>query len=494
MKTLSILYQKSTAGNLHNRFWLCVFPLLMLTWSCGDLLEENPQTIAAENFYNTEEEVRSAVNAIYSPLRMEMAEQIAILDTHTDWGYGRGSRAQYNDFEGFNTANINATSVRWNAYYLSIRNSNLVIKNAPEGTSISEEALARNLGEAKFLRAFAYFDLVRNWGSVPLRLDTNLEQLDLAKSSVEDIYSLILSDLAEAEETLPEVQEQIGRPTRYAAKTLLAHVYLTLGRYDESLSKTEEVINSGRYALVRVNSVEDFQVNLFGPDLTTTSEEVFHLKYAREVAQGNWLLWIINHPNTGLYNLGGAYAHYAVSTDPFYTNWDDADLRKSLWIPIDFGMGSNTLVSGKYIDRQAISNRGAGNDLPIYRYADVLLMFAEASARATNEPTEEGLEALNQVHRRAFGLDPDLPSDEDYQIQDYDEDTFVDLVLQERAYEFQFEGKRWLDLKRTGKAAEVIQQGKGKTIAEKHYLFPIPFEELNLNKALDPTTDQNPGY
>ncbi|MCH7413552.1 RagB/SusD family nutrient uptake outer membrane protein [Belliella sp. R4-6] len=494
MKSSNIYSKNKDINRLQFRTWMVLIPFMFLASSCEDLLEENPRTIAAENFYNTEEEVRSAVNAIYSPLRMEMAEQFAILDTHTDWGYGRGSRAQYNDFEGFNAGNINATTVRWNAYYLSIRNANLVLRYAPEGSSISEEALARNIGEAKFLRALAYFDLVRNWGGVPMRMETNLDQLDLSKSSEEEIFELIISDLTDAEQKLPEVQQQIGRPTQNAAKTLLAHVYLTLNRFDEARTKAAEVINSERHSLVRVTSVRDFQVNLFGPDLTTTTEEIFHLKYAREVAQGNWLLWIVNHPSTNLYNFGGAFAHYALSTDPFYANWQDGDLRKALWIPVDFGMGPNTLVTGKFIDNQAISNRGAGNDLPIYRYSDVLLMFAEASSRAANSPTEEALDALNQVQRRAYGLDPNVASDIDFQLADYDSESFLDLILTERAYEFQFEGKRWLDLKRTGKAASVIQEGKGRTIAEKHYLWPIPFEELNLNKGLDPTTDQNPGY
>jgi hypothetical protein len=471
-----------------------LFVFAILFFSCEGILDESPKTVVVENFYNTAEEVATATNAIYIPLRREMGEQVAILDTHTDWGYGRGSRAQYNDFAGFNAANINATTVRWNAYYLAIRNANLVIRNAPEGTSISEADIARFVAEAKFLRALVYFDLVRNWGGVPLRTDENLELMDVEKGSIANIYALIIADLEEASLNLPETQAAIGRPTLHAAKSMLANVYLTLERYDEAAATALEVIQSNRFALVPVTTREDFQLRVFGPDLVTSSEEIFYLKYAREVDQGNWLLWIINHPNTRLYNLGGAYAHYSLSSDPFYIGWNEGDLRKSLWYPVNFGMGANTLISGKFIDTQAISNRGAGNDMPIYRYAEVLLIYAEANARASGAPSLEGIEALNQVHRRAYGLDPTVPSAVDYILEGYDLESFVDLVLTERAYEFQFEGKRWYDLKRTGKAAEVIQAAKGVTIAEKHYLWPIPFEEINLNKALDPTTDQNPGY
>ena len=107
--------------------------------------------------------------------------------------------------------------------------------------------------------------------------------------------------------------------------------------------------------------------------------------------------------------------------------------------------------------------------------------------------TPEAMEALNQVHRRAYGYAPEATSAVDFKIADYDTNSFVDLVLQERAYEFIFEGKRWLDLKRTGTAATTILDVKGITIAEKHYLWPIPQAELDFNDLMGPE-DQNPGY
>src|SRR5690606_30364279 len=130
-------------------------------------------------------------------------EQICILDAHTDWGYGRGSRAQYNDFAGLNSTNINTAGSRWNSFYLAIRNANLVIANTQPGESITEQEVAENVAEAKFLRAWAYFDLVRNWGGLPLRTDQNLGQADIPRSSEEDVYALILSDLSDAEDNTP---------------------------------------------------------------------------------------------------------------------------------------------------------------------------------------------------------------------------------------------------------------------------------------------------
>lgn len=472
--------------------------VLMLVFfsSCEDLLEEKPKTIAAEIFYNTAEEVETAVNAIYGALRSNnMVEQIVILDTHTDWGYGRGSRADYNNLQGFNAANINNAGARWNTFYLAIRNANLVIANAPNGSSISQSDINKNLGEAKFLRAFAYFQLVRNWGDIPLRTEANMTEKDLPKSPVADVYDLIVSDLTFAENNLPETQALVGKATKYAAKTMLADVYLTLGKYAEARDKANEVILSGKYSLVSAASKSDFQQKLFGPEIITTPEELFYLKYTRQAGEGSWMLWVLSHPSTGNFNFGGAYAHYSDATNPFYLSWNDSDIRKSLWDKINFGLGPNTLVSSKYIDKNAVEqSRGAGNDLPIYRYADVLLIYAEASCMASTGPTSEGMEALNKVHRRAYGFNPSAVSDVDYNITNYTKESFQNLVLTERAYEFIFEGKRWYDLKRTDKAAEVINAAKKITIAEKAYLWPIPVSELDYNKALDPATDQNPGY
>ncbi|GAB3225529.1 RagB/SusD family nutrient uptake outer membrane protein [Algoriphagus aestuariicola] len=463
-----------------------------LSISCESLLEEEPKTIVSENFYQSKSDFEAATNAIYFPLRMVRSEQIAVLSAHTDWGYGRGSRAQYNDFEGFNPTNINAAAARWNSFYQGIRNANLVIQKAPLSEELTEEERELFLAEAKFLRALTYFDLVRNWGGVPLRTDKNIDEKDVPKSSPEEVYELILKDLVEAEMYLPPATDEPGRPTEWAVKTLLADVYLHLEDYEMAKTKAQEVMAAEEFQLVPIRSVDDIRQKIFGATLITSSEEIFAFKYARQSGQGNGLPWILNHPSTGLYNFGGAYAHYSDATNPFYREWQEGDLRKALWEMVDFGLGDSTLVNGKFSETQAPDNSGAGNDIPVYRYPELLLIFAEASARLDGL-TEPSLEALNQVRRRAFGLDPNAESELDFVMADLTVEGFLDLVLQEKAYETQFEGKRWMDLKRTGRAAEFVLKNKGITISEKHYLWPIPVEELNFNEAMDPS-DQNPGY
>jgi len=461
---------------------------------CKKTLDEEPKLILEETFYNTPEEAEAGVNAIFPPLRLGaqgIASYNATLECHTDYAYGRGSWAQFNDFAGLDAGNTTRVADFWQSFYLAIRNANLVIKNVPNGDAIGEEDIKRYVAEAKFMRAFCYFHLVRDWGGIPLRTDVNMEEQNVGRSTVEEVYALIEADLSEAETNLPDNNTaQPGRPTVWMAKTLLSDVLLTTQKYQEARDKAQEVISSNLFSLVPIQSVDDFE-KIFGVGAGVTKEEIFHFKYSRE-EQGNYYPFIINHPSTGyLGKIGiGAYAQYGDSTSIFYKGWNDGDLRKALWYPLDFGMGKNTLLLKKFIDPQAANQYGAINDFPLYRYPEVLLIFAEADARV-NGVTPDAVEAVNKVKRRSYGLAIDVASDIDYQAASLSPESFIDAVLQEKAYEFQFEGKRWFDLKRTGKAAQILLENKGITIAEKHYLWPIPLSELNYNQAID---QNNPGY
>lgn len=474
----------------------CLILVLCCFSSCTDLLEEETKSLAVETFYNTAAEVETAVNAIYSPLRSTRCLSglyLSQLESYTDYCYGNGSYAVLNEFQGLNSTNINRVGNIWDQFYLSIRNANLVIANAPLGNDISSEDIDRFVGEAKFLRALTYFYLVRNWGGVPLRTIDNMSQIDLPRASESAVYDLILSDLIEAESTLPNEASNIGRPTLWSAKALLSHVYLQLERFSEAASKADEVIQSGIYSLIPVTTVEDFQ-DIFGPDITNSTEEIFYLKFIRQNNQGYQWCMFVNDAGTQLHGAGGFTSHWSDRTNYYFSNWDNSDLRKSLWFNWDINRGPDAMLSQKIIDPLAISASGAGNDNTIYRYSDVLLIFAEAATREAGMPTVSALEALNQVHRRAYGFAPEQVSPVDFNITDYNEEQFVDLIIQERGYEFQYEGKRWLDLKRTGKAQQIISMAKDKTISDSHYFWPIPISEMNYNKAIDPTTDQNPGY
>lgn len=492
--------EKSLTSRLYTSFKLInwgaagAISLLLLT-SCEKLLVEGPKFMVVENFFNTAAEVESATNAIYIPLRnTNYTVYETTLECQADYTYGRGSWAPLHGYQGLNDANISRVAGLWNAFYLSIRNANLVIQNAPKGKSISQADISKYVAEAKFMRAFNYFQLVRNWAGVPLRTEANMTEIDLKRSTVDEVYNLIVADLTEAENALPDKSSNVGRPSKWSAKTLLADVYLQLGKYTEARDKADEVIKSNKFSLVPVATKADFQTKVFGPELVSTTEEIFYFKYARQIDQGNYMLWITNHPSTNLFNFGGAYVVYGETTGSFYKAWDDNDIRKSLWEKVNIGLGANTLISSKFVDQKAISQTGAGNDDPVYAYADVLLIYAEAASRVNNGPTTQAMDAVNQVRRRGYGKNPTAPSTVDLVLANYNADSFLDLVIRERGYEFIYLGKRWLDLKRTGKLKDMIKASKGITVADKHLLWPIPVSELNFNKALDPAKDQNPGY
>lgn len=503
MKKSFIIYLNKTYLRV---FKYCI-TFIILIWifpSCKKELVEAPKSLAVENFYKTSAEIEAAVNAIYVPLRDPsvngMGVYIAVLEAQTDYSYGRGSYAVLNTFQGNNSVITTRISGVWQGFYLSIRNANLVIKNAPNATSLSQADINQYVAEAKFLRAFSYFNLVRNWGGVPLRTEENMTETDLKRSPTDSVYNLIISDLNDAETNLPDNSVDAGRPSKWAAKTMLADVYLQINMFSEARDKAEEVIQSNKYSLVPINTVDDFQ-NIFGPNVITTPEEIFYLKFSHIAGQGDLWPALLNHPATGLLGGGGVYGIYGDSTSPFFQTWDNNDLRKGLWYTWNIGVGPSTVLSKKFIDPASINSglsgaglAGAANSLPWYRYADLLLIYAEASDRANSGPSPEGMEALNEVHRRGYGMDPTKPSPVDFQLSNYNGDSFLDLVIRERGYEFNLEGKRWMELRRTGKAAEIIMAAKGKTIAAKAYLWPIPAAELNFNKALDPTKDQNPGY
>lgn len=474
---------------------LMIFTGLFVFTSCEGLLEENPKQIVVENFYANAADVASAVNATYLPLRGGgfTASYTVIVDVENDWGYGRGSRAQYNDWTAFNSTNRNRAQGRWNSFYRAIRDANLVIQNAPADLSAGEQKEVNEfVAEAKFMRAYYYFQLVRCWGGVPLRTVDNMEEKDLARSSANQVYDLIVSDLLDAEAGLPNVQSDIGRPTKYAAKTMLADAYMDMQMFPEARALAKEVIDANVYSLVPVKTRDDFW-NIFGPEILTSPEEIWYIKYSRQQGQGNFMGWIVNHSSTGLYNFGGAFAHFANARDAFYQNWPDNDLRKALWDFADFGFADSTIVTRKFPDPNAISRNDIATDFPLYRYAEVLYIFAEADARVAGGPTSEGMEAVNQIRRRGYGEDINKPSPLDFDMASYNLDSFIDLIIEERGYEFVFEAKRWFTLKRTGKLAEVLLKNRGVVVPEARYLWPIPVSEMNFNDAVN-DADQNPGY
>jgi hypothetical protein len=472
--------------------------------SCEDILTEKPKGLTVESFYNTAVEVEAGLAAIYAPLRANMSGWwIGILESQTEWGAGLTAAANFDPFKtmtGIDKVGENNLIPIWNGYYSAIRNANLVISYVPEGTALTTDQKNKYLAEAKFLRAFAYFQLVRGWGGVPFHTEENLrESASIPKATKEQVYALITSDLEFAEMHLPDQAPLVGKPSRWAAKTVLADVYFFQALYPQASAKATEVIQSGKYSLERVAVANDFN-KLFGMG-ANSAEEIFYLKY--NVSSASQLILFTQQIITPWFGSAGYGVVNWHNGAKFYTDWNDSDFRKGFnWYrdtksnpflanqPAFPSTGVTILSPKKY------NNPGANIEtfsLPLYRYADVLLIYAEASARAAG-PTADGMEKLNMVRRRAYGYDPLQPAPVDFKLADYDPTAFTDLVIQERGYEFQFEGKRWFDLVRAGTVKEVMKNSISREVADKHLLWPIPAIEFDLNTGLDRSKDQNPGY
>ena len=472
---------------------ISIILLMPLVMACSDLLEEQPKAVATETFYNTADEIESAVYATYAPLRSGYTTLWYVNAGEVDYAVGRLSFENMSSFDqSWNSTNISRTDGVWTALYQAIRNANLVITNASNATAATQDEINKYIAEAKFVRAFCYYQMVRNWGGVPLRTEENMLESDVSRSSENDVYALIVSDLEYAHSNLPVTQPAAGRADQFAAKAMLTHVYLQLQRWSEARSKALEIINSGRYSLVGVSNSDDFY-KIFGPSVVTSSEEIFYLKYNYD--SPSYTARYRHYTNTPYFNATGAYAKYADSADiKVIREWDFKDLRKKFMLyNCNIGFGTRTMLFKKFIDPSAPSY-GCTNDYPAYRYPDILLFYAEADCRVNNGPTADGMEKLNMIHRRAYGYTPGATSPVDFKLNDYNKDSFINLVLQEGMYEQMDEAKRFLELKRTGKLQEVVLANRGITVAESHLLFPIPSVEYDYNGAIDPTKDQNPGY
>ena len=461
--------------------------------ACEDLLTEEPKRIAAETFYNTAEEIDAAVIAIYNQFQYGLRKNIhTMAESQIDYGYARGSYLVVFQFQGLDATNINRMSDIWARIYRAIRDANLVIQKAPESKYASQAEIDEFVAEAKFLRAFSYALLVRYWGDVPVRTEDNMLELAVPRTAAADIYKFIIDDLKAAEMKLPDTPRQWGRPTKTAAKTVLAEIYMFTEDYPAARTKALEVINSGKHDLVRVSKADDFY-NLFGVGVNGTKEEIFYVKFNQEF--GNDFVTMGHYNKSPYMNFRGHNGLYTDSvTNKFIKNWDYKDLRKKLnfYHSGTVNGSKTTLFYKKFKDETATTNYSA-TDFTFYRYADLLLYYAEADCRVNNGPTDDGVEKLNMVRRRAYGYNPNAVSPVDFKKADYNKETFLDLILLERGYETLFEGKRYADLKRMGKFAQTIFDAYGITIDNKILLYPIPLDEINFNEAIS-ETDQNPGY
>lgn len=475
------------------RYNIYIILLLLIVVGCKKQLVEEPYLITQENFYNNNTEAKAGIAAVYPGLRSAFNNYYLVTtESSSDIFIARDNWGQISLQEGLLGSNRAQTEGFWLNFYASIRNANIMINAIPRAKALSEPEKTAYIAEARFLRALAYFHLVRCYGAVPLRTDANLGLVNLARSPVADVYKLITDDLIFAENNLPDVSAVAGRGSKWTAKAVLADVYFTLHNNSAARDKASEIIQSGKFDLVEVRDSAGFN-NIFGPAAGgATKEEIFYIKYSQQ-STWSWPRFLVfNTSATGGYLLnGGYYIPTGRVWMPFYKNWDDNELRKA-WDTEALKPGTDSLIviCSKFRDREFADGR---MNYPLYRYADILLLFAEADCLDKGAPTAAGMDALNRIHRRAYGYDTKSASPVDFSLNNYNKDQFLELVLGERGKETYAEGKRWFDLKRTGKLKEKIKESYGIDVKEIALLWPIPNAEINFNESITPA-DNNPGY
>lgn len=482
--------------------------VLVLTFgSCKKYLDKAPlDSVNTSNYFKTSTDAINAVNACYQPMQRPKLFNLRMWTSdiyagNSVVGAGGGTDGiETVEEANFTTDASNAGVLDlWRGPYPGILYCNLVIQNVP-GINMDTTLRNRIVGEAKFLRANYYFILVRFFGDVPLILESQTPASSNyypKRTPVAQIYQQIIQDLNDAITLLPPREtysgSDIGRASKGAAIGTLAKVYLTLGQYDKVVPLCQQVTALG-YAL-NTNYADNFN-----PATKNSKESLFEIQYSGstqygffdDLNQASWTSPFMGPRNTNF--VGGAYG-WNQPTQEFVDSYEPGDLRKDLTILYqgcpDFNgnvYSSSYSTTGynvrKFLVPTTIASQynNSSEDFPVLRYADVLLMQAEAMNELGQ--TAQAAAPLNLVRERA-GL-PDIQSG-------LSQNDFRIAVLHERRMELAFEGQRWFDLIRinNGQYGISFLQSIGHTnVSAKNLLMPIPLAEIQANANLI----QNNGY
>ncbi len=482
--------------------------LVSVPFACQDFLDISPQgDLTQASFPQSAADALLATNATYSTLRNWSYHSggYPILDIMSD-DARKGSNPNdqlptlgpYDNFT-FNTT-ADGLDRWWASLYEGVKRANVVIEKVPE-IAMDQAKIDLYVAEARFLRGLFYFDLVRAWGGVPL-ITSLTPPLKAPRATKEQIYGLIEEDLLFAAATLPEksewATEDLGRATRGAAKALLAKMYLFTGDFVKAESFALEVINSGQYDLE-----PDFN-DAFGEAGEHGVESIFEIGARRNEGTNNGGNQYANAQGIrGTPNRGWGFNRPSVDLINSFENNDPRMDATIIFLGDVLGgvvtIGDGTTpdetrdANGNLIERETYNQKvwtegnntmtSWGHNRRIVRYADVLLIAAEALNE--NNKATQALIQLNKVRARARGANAALPPD----ITETNKDVLRDLIIDERRHELAMEGHRYWDLVRTGKASSML--GPLGFVTGKHELLPVPQTEVDLSEG---TLDQNPLY
>jgi starch-binding outer membrane protein, SusD/RagB family len=466
----------------------------LISTACKDALVEKPLDFTSpNNYFNNANEAKSAAYSLYNTLVNKNAYNISLYflgdfpSTSLDSQPGNAEAVVLDNF----TLDANLDHLDYyQGAYTGILRANLMLERVPpiQMNTVEKDAL---LGEARFMRAFHYFNLVRFWGDVPLVTTSSLDLTKAVNNSRTDknqIYSLIKEDLQFAEKALPTSYppSEVGRSTKGAAKLLLAKVHLTLKEFDLARTKSKEVMDLGVYKLMA-----DYR-DVFDPAKKNNAEHIFSVQY-KMFKVGSWFEAVLSPGGT----TGCGFGEYVASVGKKFYNEYPTSYRKEVSM-----MTTYTATSGAVFNYSNPSVKkfiawgkedvcfSSDHNFPIMRYADAILVFAEAENEVSG-PTAGAYDAINQIRKRARTY----PNGKEDKVSLPDlagltKDSFRQAVYKEREMELCFEGHGFFDLVRTGR---LITENKaiGKSnVAEKHLLMPFSQKALDLNQGLK----QNPGY
>ncbi|TXK45733.1 RagB/SusD family nutrient uptake outer membrane protein [Pontibacter qinzhouensis] len=476
---------------MKNKAIIILFLIVALT-SCKDFLDLQPEAqINDQNFFKTENDFEKAMIGVYGTFRDVYNTDIfyiaELVSDNAEISISSSSITEV-EFDEMNLtpANTIVQSV-WDRLLYTVSRCNVII-NRLEGADINEATRNKILGEAKFMRAYANFIMVQAFGSAPIsqvefRSPEQIKATDLTLKPKEEVYGKIIEDLVSAETLLPaEVNPNKGHASRGSVKTLLGKVYLTQQRHDLAASKLKEVIDARQYTLA-----ENYR-SMFVKGNENLPESIFELKFISGANLGNSYSVQFTPASTGLLANNQQGSGRITPTLSLMNAYEADDSRReaSVGDSITSNLTGATEYSRhglKFVDLTAVNPRDGAVNFLVLRYADVLLMYAEA-LNEQGSP-ESAQQYVNEVRRRA-GLQS---------LEGLSQPEMREVIMQERRVELAYEAHRWFDLVRTGRAQEVVNAyyaGKGLnfSIAPHELILPIPRREIEINPAIK----QNTGY
>lgn len=450
----------------------------LLMTSCGDSFFdlEPSSSVTIDKVYKNASDYNVAVMGCYAKLQTQVSFYTECCEYRSDnlevLAPTAGTQDRY-DIDQFEDRPSNGIlSDYWANFNNNVYRCNLVLDQIDEA-QFDESLKKQYKGEAMFIRALNYFNMYRIWGGVPTtkHVVTAAEALTIKRSTDDEMYDLIAGDLKEIVDNnyLPDSYSSSdrGRATSGAAKALLGKVYLTFHKWTEAKDVLAQLI--GKYQLV--TSIED----VFSVDNKNNKEIIFAIQFDKDIEGEGHGYW---YNITNLTDESG-------QSESLRNCFSEGDARKEMitYVKAD----SKVYLMKKFYDLKNTSFNTVGNDQILLRYADVVLMYAEALNEISYDASESSI-ALKQVNdiRERAGLTKltatDVPTQE----------AFRKAILDERRCEFPYEGHRWFDLVRMGYAKSVMAEN-GKNIQDYQLLYPIP--QTEIEKVGDASILwQNPGY